>query len=244
MKIKYDLHIHSALSPCAEEEMTPNNIVNMAVLNGLDAIAVTDHNSTGNVRAVEECARSKSVVVVPGMEVESTEEVHICCLFPNVESAESMSDFVSKNLKSIKNQPNVLGRQQLLDSMDRCVGEEEQMLLFASSLTIEEIFSKVEELGGCGFFAHVDRSSYSVLSVLGAFPEKEPGNVVEVTGSPEGRGFASQRDEIKGRRLLFSSDSHRLADMNRGEDEIEIDIRGDTLTAKDIVDWIKGNRMR
>ena len=45
MNIAVDLHMHSCLSPCGDELMTPNNIVNMAKLKGLDAIAVCDHNT-------------------------------------------------------------------------------------------------------------------------------------------------------------------------------------------------------
>ena len=46
---RYDLHIHSALSPCAEKDMTPVTIVGLAKANGLDFVAVSDHNSIKNV---------------------------------------------------------------------------------------------------------------------------------------------------------------------------------------------------
>ena len=61
-KFAMDLHIHSALSPCANEDMTPNNIVNMAVIKGLDIIAVTDHNSADNLPAIEKCCKSNNIV--------------------------------------------------------------------------------------------------------------------------------------------------------------------------------------
>ena len=114
MKYTYDMHIHSALSPCAEEEMTPNNIVNMAVLNGLDIIAVTDHNSAGNLQAFKECSDRKGIVFVPGIEVESAEEVHIVCLFADVESACMMGDEVRKNLLPAENKPDIFGTQLFL----------------------------------------------------------------------------------------------------------------------------------
>ena len=114
MKYTYDMHIHSALSPCAEEEMTPNNIVNMAVLNGLDIIAVTDHNSAGNLQAFKECSDWKGIVFVPGIEVESAEEVHIVCLFADVESACMMGDEVRKNLLPAENKPDIFGTQLFL----------------------------------------------------------------------------------------------------------------------------------
>ena len=123
MKFSYDFHIHSALSPCAEEEMTPNNIVNMAVLNGLDLIAVTDHNAAGNLEAIEKCARRKNLVLVPGIEVESEEEVHVICLFPDVKSAMEMADMVKEHLPAIENREDILGTQYLFDEWDRIVGK-------------------------------------------------------------------------------------------------------------------------
>ena len=87
MKLAVDLHIHTALSPCAHEDMTPNNIVNMACLKELDAIAVTDHNSCLNAEAVMMCAKDTNLMVIPGMEVETVEEVHIVCLFETLEDA-------------------------------------------------------------------------------------------------------------------------------------------------------------
>ena len=50
MALTYDLHIHSCLSPCGDEDMTPGNIVGMAALKGLDVIAVTDTARCTGVR--------------------------------------------------------------------------------------------------------------------------------------------------------------------------------------------------
>ena len=74
MRAYYDLHVHSCLSPCADDDMTPNNIVNMAILKGLDIIALCDHNSAGNVLAVEKVANSAGLAFIPGVEVATAEE--------------------------------------------------------------------------------------------------------------------------------------------------------------------------
>ena len=84
MMIAVDLHIHTALSPCADDDMTPNNIVNMALIKGLDAIAITDHNSCDNVEAVIKVAGDR-LLVVPGMEVQTREEVHLLCYFDDLD---------------------------------------------------------------------------------------------------------------------------------------------------------------
>ena len=107
--IYYDFHIHSCLSPCGDNDMTPNNIVNMAALLGLNAIAVSDHNAVGNVRACMEVAKEVGITVLPGMEVETEEEVHILTLYPTIEAAENAALEVHKKLPTIKNRPEIFG---------------------------------------------------------------------------------------------------------------------------------------
>ena len=97
MKCYYDFHIHTALSPCGDDDMTPNNIVNMAVLKGLDAIAITDHNTAKNVPACVECAKDKPLVVIPGMEIETAEEIHMLALFDNTDALMRLDKIVSEN---------------------------------------------------------------------------------------------------------------------------------------------------
>ena len=82
MLIPYDLHIHSCLSPCGEEEMTPNNIVGMAQLLELGMIAVADHNTARQLPAIEQLAREAGVLLVPAIEVTTAEEAHVLSFFP------------------------------------------------------------------------------------------------------------------------------------------------------------------
>ena len=108
MKIRYDLHIHSALSPCGDADMTPNNIVNMALICGLDMIAVSDHNTAGNVDAVMKVGQTAGITVVPAMEVETMEEIHVLCLFPTLESLLDFEQNVIFNaLPPIKNKVEI-----------------------------------------------------------------------------------------------------------------------------------------
>lgn len=235
----YDFHIHSALSPCAEDEMTPNNIINMAMVNGLDIIAVTDHNSVKNLPALAECAEKSPVMLLPGIEVESSEEVHISCLFSDVEAAMAMGEIVRNHLPPVKNKAEILGEQYIFDSEDNIVEKEEQMLLFSTDMTIDEIFSAAYKFGGCAYFSHVDRDSYSVLTVLGALPDSVPTGVVEVTGTSRGRRFAEERSDLLGKTILYSTDSHRLADMSRGENIIELPWEKGRFKPSDVIQWIQ-----
>jgi len=65
----YDLHIHSCLSPCGDDDMTPNNIAGMAALKGLNIVALTDHNSTKNCPAFFEACKKQGIIPIAGMEL-------------------------------------------------------------------------------------------------------------------------------------------------------------------------------
>ena len=208
MKRYYDLHIHSALSPCGDEDMTPNNIVNMAKLKGLDIIAVTDHNACGNVRAVMEVA-GDDLMVLPGMEIESSEEVHILGYFPTIEAAEKMEELIIRNSTMVKNRPEIFGRQLYLNAVDEVVGEEERLLVMASGLTSKEIFYLVRELGGVPVPAHIDRTSYSMISNLGFLPPELSVGAVEITNGKRHEWEKEYREMT----ILTSSDAHYLGDI-------------------------------
>ncbi|MDR2932189.1 MAG: PHP domain-containing protein, partial [Oscillospiraceae bacterium] len=107
MTLRYDFHLHSCLSPCGDNDMTPCNIVNMAKLLELDIIALTDHNTTGNCRAAMAAGAKIGLVVVPGMELCTAEEIHAVCLFPDIDSAERFDAMVRPGIPPIKNKPDI-----------------------------------------------------------------------------------------------------------------------------------------
>ena len=139
MKAAVDLHIHSCLSPCADDDMTPNNIVNMALLKKLDAISVTDHNSAGNVAAVMEVAKDKDILVLPGMEVNSREEVHLLCYFESLDGITSFDRFLYPHIPEVLNRKNIFGSQLFCNEQDEVIGEEKKLLINAVDLSVNEI---------------------------------------------------------------------------------------------------------
>lgn len=212
MSLYYDLHIHSALSPCGDEDMTPNNIVNMAYIKGLDIISVTDHNSCRNVRAVIEAAKGV-IKVVPGMEVTTSEEVHVLCYFPDIDAAEDMSDFVRANMQGIKNQPDIFGRQLIMDARDEIVGEEEELLINAVNLDIYEVSAETKKRGGLFIPAHIDKSSYSVTSNLGFLPPDLYVDGLEITV----QGLEKYGQIYAEYGILTDSDAHYLENISERE---------------------------
>ena len=217
MRYFYDLHLHSALSPCGDEDMTPNNIVNMALLKGLDIIALSDHNSAGNLRAVAKAAGSR-LLVIPAIEVESAEEVHIVCYFPSVDRAEQFSEELKAQLPPIENRPDIFGRQLYLNEKDEVTGEEHQLLVCASGLSIEQVFSLTANYGGASVPAHIDRSSSSILSNLGFIPPDLPVSALEITA----KGRAELEQKYASFRILTNSDAHYLEDI--AEPEFSLDL--------------------
>ena len=221
MKIAYDFHIHTALSPCGDEDMTPNNIVNMAILKGLDAIAITDHNSCANAKACMECAEGKNLVVIPGMEVETAEECHIVCLFPNIESASRMEDVVDKHLPKLKNRTDIFGEQIIMDSDDNIVGYRENMLVTATSLSVNQVADYAREFGGVAIPAHIDKSSYSILSNLGFIDDGIGFKTVEVKDLKKLEKIYDSKD-LSRFQIIHSSDAHYLWDLSEREHFIEV----------------------
>ncbi len=222
MNYAYDLHIHSALSPCADNEMTPNNIVNMAVLKGLDVIALTDHNSGANLEAVGRCAEKAGLLFIPGMEVETAEEVHLVCLLPDIANALELNGQISGALPAIANREDIFGRQLIMDENDIVTGEEKQMLITAACLTVDEVCRRVNRLGGVVIPAHVDRSSYSILSNLGMVPKNLPVGNLEISRSCDQYLFRTTRPELDHYNLIKSSDAHSLEDILERESFLDL----------------------
>jgi PHP family Zn ribbon phosphoesterase len=208
-----DLHIHTCLSPCAQDEMNPVNILNMAKLMGTSIIGICDHNSAKNIKAMLEAAKDYDIFVLPGMEVESIEEVHILCFFESLHDILQWQDFVYDHLPSRKNNPDIFGRQQIVDKDGNVITEEEQMLLASTVLTVEEISTKVSETGGFIIPAHIDKKSFSLLGQLGFIPERLNLAAIEISRNITENEFKNKYNILGDYTIITSSDAHRLKEM-------------------------------
>lgn len=224
--LKYDFHIHSLLSPCGDREMTPNNIVNMSKILGLDMIAISDHNTIGNARAVMEAGERAGLKVLPGMEVTTEEEVHILTLYPDIESAEQAAKEVYESLPYIKNKPEIFGEQLYMDKDDNVTGIEEKLLISAVGMSINRLFDVVRNVGGVFIPAHVDKHSNSVLTNLGFIPDDLDIKFVEISKRvTDVSVYLEQRPDLKKYRILRSSDSHFLDSLVTEPDTLDFDIK-------------------
>lgn len=217
MKLYYDLHIHSALSPCGENEMTPNNIVNMSLIKGLDIIAVTDHNTIENYPAIKSVADKAGIKVIPGIEITSREEVHILAYFHNYEDAKIISDKLYLGLPDIRNRPEIFGEQTIYDELDNPKGSLEKLLINATTFTIKDVIEMVKEVNGIVIPAHVEKKSNGIIGVLGFIPAEYDFEFIELKSRDYENRFIEKYKKI------YNSDAHRLEDISEPENYFDCD---------------------
>ena len=214
MKTYYgDFHIHTGLSPCADNDMSPSNIVNMAAIKGLDMIAVADHNSAQNLLSVNHNAEINDILLIPAIEVNTKEEVHILCYFPNLKSCLKYSEYLYKLLPDIPCDPKYFGDQLIYDDDDHIIGKVDKLLINSLPLTVDEIFDDIDDLQGVPIFAHIDKKVNSVLSSLGFIPPHLKVATVEVTPLFSPDSFKTPIfDPLP--KTIRSSDAHSLKFIN------------------------------
>ena len=222
MKLHYDFHIHSCLSPCGDSDMTPNNIVNFAKIMGYDAIALTDHNTALNCPAVAKLAEENGITFIPGMELCTSEEVHIVCLFYTLEDALNFSDYVKSTIPPIKNKPSVFGEQLICDENDNIIGQEDILLVTASGISTEKVVKKVAEYNGICYPAHIDRSSFSILSNLGMIDDYFGFKCAEIFDISKENELKEKHPYLNQLKILSDSDAHYLENMRLPQQILDI----------------------
>ncbi|MBQ8161394.1 MAG: PHP domain-containing protein [Clostridia bacterium] len=219
-----DLHMHSCLSPCGDDDMTPANLCGMAAVKGLDMIALTDHNAAGNLPAAKACCDAYGLLLIPGMEITTREEVHMLGYFPDVETAVAFGEMLREHLPKKKNKPGLFGNQKIMNEDDEQIGEEEALLIGATDLTLKDAAKAVRAFQGVPVPAHINRGSNGLLVNLGFMPEDIDFPTVEVW-----RDLPCTHSAQAGRLVLHSSDAHYLGDIL--EREITLDLEEKSVAA-------------
>ena len=218
----YDLHIHSCLSPCGDDDNTPNNIAGMASLCGLDIVALTDHNSCKNCPAFFGAAKRYGIIPIAGMELTTSEDIHVVCLFEKLSDAMAFDSFVEKRRFLIKNRPDIFGHQTVLDENDTFLLEEEYLLTNATDISIEAVSEHVKAYGGVCYPAHIDRDANGLIAILGTLPTDGSFNFYELHDREKVSEYAD-RYGIEAKHFIISSDAHYLTDIKDGENYFELD---------------------
>jgi PHP family Zn ribbon phosphoesterase len=213
IRIRADLHVHTVLSPCAEVEMIPPLIVREALDLGINLIAITDHNSSANIESVQKAAKNTSLIILPGMELQTREEVHVLCLFDTLEQIKSLQEIVDASMPEMMNDIEHFGEQFVVDETGDFIRREERLLITSSDLTLTEAYHKVTGLGGWLVPAHVNRKTNGLLSILGFVPVDIPIDTLEISSHLKPAEAYDKFPQIRGYPLLQDGDVHLLGDF-------------------------------
>ncbi len=216
----YDFHVHSCLSPCADDDMTPNNLAGMAALKGLQMLALTDHNSCKNCPAFFEACRRQGIIPVAGMELTTAEDIHLLLLFEELEAAMEFDAALSSHRMPIINRPEIFGNQLILDGEDEPIGIEETLLISATDLPIEAAIVLAQSFGAHVHPAHIDRESNGIVAILGDIPTEYGFSSVEFNDRENVDEYMLRFPQIHRKGILVCSDAHRLWEINEAEHSI------------------------
>ena len=219
----YDFHIHSCLSPCGDNDMTPNNIAGVCALAGLQIAALTDHNSVKNCPAFYKAAKKQGIIPIAGMELTTAEDIHVVCLFERLEDAMSFGEAVDSRRIRIKNRVDIFGDQIIMDEYDEPVGTEEYLLPNATMLSLDEVPPLVKSFHGVCFPAHIDRESNGIIAILGTVPEFPDFKCVELRDYENREAYHQKYPILQNKLTLCGSDAHYLWDIRDANTYFELE---------------------
>jgi PHP family Zn ribbon phosphoesterase len=210
-----DLHVHTCLSPCADMEMYPRAVVEKSIAKQLDIIAICDHNAMENVQFALRSVEGKPLTVLPGMEITSSEEVHLLALFDRLGDLMKMQNIVYDHLPGT-NREEIFGCQAIVNDLDEIEGFNDRFLLGATELPLLEIIHQIHGFGGLAIASHIDRQGFSIIGQLGFIDPDIPLDALEVTYRTGIRGARSKYPELSRFPFVESSDAHFIKDIGQG----------------------------
>ncbi len=238
-KYYYDLHIHSCLSPCGDDDSTPNSIAGMGELNGLQIMALTDHNTCKNCPAFFEACKNHGILPVAGMELTTAEDIHAVCLFGNLEKAMEFDEYITSRRILIPNRVDIFGNQLICDSEDNVIGSDEYLLSNATDISIDEAPKLIESFGGICFPAHIDRDSNGIIAVLGTFPETPDFTAAEFHDGTKIDEY-TEKYSLENKVKIIDSDAHFLWDIKEATDFLELEeITNPDKTGESIIKFLR-----
>ena len=224
----YDLHIHSALSPCSDNLMTINNIFNMAYIKGLQLIAITDHNSLKQQyyleKIIEHDILKGKIDYVHGVELQSSEEIHLLAYFKKGSNLNVIQEWIDKHLIKVKNQSDYYGNQYIFNEFDEVIGIEDNLLISSLDLNVYQIVKKVHEFNGVVILAHVMAKRYGIYEVYHGIPDDLNYDGIEVESIKQLNELKQLCKHLKDDYVFFNSDAHNLESISEPINQIDRDI--------------------
>jgi PHP family Zn ribbon phosphoesterase len=210
MVIRADFHIHSCLSPCGSLDMSPSAIAAELAKKGIGLAALTDHNSSLNCPAFKTACTRHGIVPLFGMEAQTAEEVHMLCLFADLDTALMFGDEIYAQLPAVKNIPEKMGDQVYVNEDDEIIGEIENFLVISAQYDVNQIAGRVHALGGLVIPAHADRSAFSMTSQFGYIPDGD-WDAIELVKQKQ--GDVEGKPPFPDKPVTRSSDAHYIEDI-------------------------------
>jgi PHP family Zn ribbon phosphoesterase len=215
VEFRADLHIHTCLSPCADLFMTPRNIVEKAASLGINMIAVCDHNSAENIAVTHAIGKKRGVVVIPGMEITSAEEVHILGLFSSLDRVNDMQKQVYEHLQPGENDEDAFGMQVVVNEDDEVLGFNKRLLIGATDLSIDRVVAIIHDFQGIAVASHIDREGFGIIGQLGFIPPETGFDALEISSRTPMAKAAETFGKYRSIPWITSSDAHELDDIGR-----------------------------
>jgi PHP family Zn ribbon phosphoesterase len=214
-----DLHNHSCLSPCGSLELSPRRLLELGAARGLKMMALTDHNSSLNCPTFAKLSPQYGIIPIFGMEATTSEEIHVLCLFTNLEACMAFNEYAYSILYPYLNNPQRTGDQVYVDEDDNIEGEVEYYLVNPLDISVDEIGGKVIEYGGIVIPAHVDRPAFSMTSQLGVLVNG-PWTAIECVRIPP--FYEGAPLNTLGFPMTTSSDAHYSEHVARRPFELDV----------------------
>lgn len=213
-KLFYDIHIHSCLSPCADDESVPSDIAALSKMLGLDVAAITDHNSCKNCPAFFAAADAVGLIPIAGMELSVAEEFHVLCLFSKLEAAMEFDKYVHSKLMKIENNEKIFGKQLIVDSTGEMIAQEQLCLINATEISFYSLPKLIKNYDGIIVPAHIDRSAFSLITTLGDVPSDSGFSCVEIRYPESVQNLKIKYPYLEKCRIIHNSDAHNLESIS------------------------------
>ena len=193
--------------------MIPPLIIQEAEAKGINLIAVSDHNSIDNIQSVMQAAQGTFVHVLPAIELQTREEIHSLCLFDHLDQIENFFSQIKSAFPIIENNVEYFGEQFVVDATGDFLRREQRLLISSSNLSLKEAWQIVNENNGLLIPAHVNRTAFGLLAILGFVPQDIPLEILEISRHITSEKAKLDYPQLSQYFLIQNGDAHLLEDI-------------------------------
>ena len=240
IKVFYDLHIHTALSPCGQDCMVPNNIIKKATNNGLDIIAICDHNSVKQLINFDYLQDQSDIIIVPGVEITVNEGYHVVCLFPNFINAYEFGNEIIDNLNPYEHDLSKLGHQIIFD-YNGCYSHEVTNVTHQqfTKITIYKLREYINKYNGVMILGHIERYDPKIYNEVQTI-YKDCFDAIEINARSDYNSIINEHPFLLNHTLTRSTDAHDLDVISQKNNFFMLD----KVSIKSLLNFLKNNKIK